>query len=223
MDEVIQTEDFRAFKRRQIGHTLYHDEPFARQSSEADAVFVFPPEIDRQHDLVMSYLHVSSALESMKRTEFYFRRYPFRGLELGRSEHIRTICEMYFSSVYVLKCRIKETLNKLNKYSADRIDVGPFVKRYEKEFSQELRQRNLIHHHSSFDDLGIDKVHLTEVIASSGQKYADGWQREHIAAYRRLSGEWSKRVRRRSGVAEEFVNAVADAMLRAAPFLADLS
>ena len=52
--------------------------------------------------------------KNLRQCEFYFRRYPFRGMPVSKADHIRNICEMYFAQFYVMRSRIKTCLNLMS-------------------------------------------------------------------------------------------------------------
>jgi len=207
---------WREWRKGKFADTL-HDDDFPRVRDEVrPREFVFSPEIERQHDLVLQYLGIEQAVSALKASEYYFRRYPFRGLPIGKHEHLTYMCEMFFSRFYELKERIKRYLNTLVKLEpGHRIDIGGFLKRFEKEFDQELRERNRVHHHGRFEDLAIDRIFLTRAIAERH----DGWAMESDRIYRESTREWAERVRRRSARVDRYVDAIAQTTLDGCRFL----
>ena len=185
--------------------------------SEPLGDFVFPPDIEKQHVIVMQYLGLQQTIEALKQCEFYFRRYPFRGLPVYRHAHITNVCEMYFGRFYEFKERLKKYFNTIKAVEPHHtLEIGKFVKLFEKVFDQELRARNNVHHHARFEDIAIDKVFLTDVFLSADDR--KGWKQQHLAAYRKAANEWSKRVRARGAKMDEFLEAIAGATLTAAVF-----
>lgn len=161
-----------------------------------------------------------SALYGLQQMQYYFRRYPFAGTPVARTDHIRNMCEMYFNHFYMFRERMKATLNALDGFvSPGKLAIGPVIKAYDKEFDREIRERHGVHHHESFDDVGIDKVHLTEMLANARDDERRGWRREHLSAYRRVTREWAERARTRAKRVESYAEAVASAMLAHAGFL----
>jgi hypothetical protein len=73
------------------------------------------------------------------------------------------------------------------------------------------------HHHNRFEDLGIDRVLLTDSISIGRPE--SGWREEHLAAYRKLTKEWAQRVVERGKKMDEFLEAVAVATLNSCRFL----
>lgn len=190
------------------------------EPSDEGKPIALPPEMDVQHAVVTRYLELCDLVLSVKSCEYYFRRFPFNGLPVTRHEHLSNICELYFSRIYQFKERLKNLVDAVD-VSAPRhgIQFGPFIKRFAKEFDQEIRERNQIHHFQKFVDLDIERVFLTgmhDMVFPNG-----GWKAEQRAYYRKVAKEWAQRVRNRGARLDEFLEAVAEALLQGCPFLAD--
>jgi hypothetical protein len=190
------------------------------EPSDERKPIALPPEMDVQHAVVTRYLELCDLVLSVKSCEYYFRRFPFNGLPVTRHEHLSNICELYFSRIYQFKERLKNLVDAVD-VSAPRhgIQFGPFIKRFAKEFDQEIRERNQIHHFQKFVDLDIERVFLTgmhDMVFPNG-----GWKAEQRAYYRKVAKEWAQRVRNRGARLDEFLEAVAEALLQGCPFLAD--
>ena len=124
---------WRAWKRQQLGHTLYFDDPIPWRADKIETEFKFSDELQKQHDIIMQYLGLEEAIQSLKECQFYFRRYPFRGLPVSRHSHITNICEMYFSRFYELKERLKKYLNCVGSISSKKCpEIGLFLKYFQK-------------------------------------------------------------------------------------------
>ncbi len=190
------------------------------EPSDEGKPIALPPEMDVQHTVVTRYLELCDLVLSVKSCEYYFRRFPFNGLPVTRHEHLSNICELYFSRIYQFKERLKNLVDAVD-VSAPRhgIQFGPFIKRFTKGFDQEIRERNQIHHFQKFVDLDIERVFLTgmhDMVFPNG-----GWKAEQRAYYRKVAKEWAQRVRNRGARLDEFLEAVAEALLQGCPFLAD--
>jgi hypothetical protein len=208
---------WKEYRRNRLRHTLDFDDPFFMPSEPPDD-FVFPPDMEKQHAIVTQYLGLQQTIEALKECEFYFRRYPFRGLPVTRHAHITNVCEMYFGRFYEFKERLKKYFNTIKAVEPHHtLEIGKFVKLFEDVFDQELRARNNVHHHSRFEDIVIDKVFLTDIFSNAADKR--GWKQEHLAAYRKAANEWSKRVRARGAKMDEFLEATAGATLTVCGFL----
>jgi len=218
--EKISTPEFRQYKRQQISYAISDKFDRALFKNEPPAQFVFSGALEKQHALVMSFYELLMASTALAQCEFYFRRFPFRGLPVTRENHIKNMCELYFAHFYVIKNRVKTVFEKFKEtYPGIRGEFGVFIKMYDREFYQELRARNEVHHHYSFDDLNIDRIMLTGMMSTTEQFRGKGWDREYLRAYRAVSKEWSDRVKRRSVVMEKYVDAIAKWILDNASFL----
>jgi len=207
------------WRRERMGYTLYYDDPFPPKR-ELGHEFVFSEDIEKQHAVIIQYLGLQQTVHALKESEFYFRRYPFRGLPVSRYSHITNVCEMYFGRFYELKERLKNYFEAVKAVTPHpSIEVGAFIKQFGKVFDQELRARNGIHHHGRFEDVAIERVFLTESFSMARE--AKGWKGEHLADYRRLANEWAGRVRRRGAQIDEFMEAVAAITLRTCYFLSN--
>jgi hypothetical protein len=218
--EKNTTLEFRDFKRKQVRRTLADELDYKLGLPEMPKEFVFSEAVEKEHALITSFLYLHQSAEALSQCEYYFRRFPFRSLPISRHEHLRNVCELYFSMFYVIRSRLKEVLNKLKAACPGcRIDVGAFIKACDKEFDQELRERNSLHHSVPFEDLNIDRIMLTGMMAST-EKFRDkGWDKEHLSAYRKSSKEWANRVKRRSVADRAFIDAAAKVILDKSSFL----
>lgn len=207
---------WRDWKRGHIGYTLNYDNDFS--SREMPSEFEFTPEIEKEHKVLLSYLELHSTSIALGEVEWYFRRYPFAKTPVTREAHLRNCCEMYFGRFYEFREKLKK-LSKATKSALpnNQLDFGRFIKEYDKSFNEELRARNSIHHHERFDDIGISRVAIFEVLGTT--KRSSSALREDQYYYRKTVREWANRVRRRSELLDQYVEAIAEALLRECPFL----
>lgn len=220
MTELSHYPGWKEWKRKQVSHTLYFDDPVLAPAHEE--MFVFSEEIERQHAVVSQYLELQSTILSLKDCEHYFRRYPFRNNEVSHHDHLTNVCEMYFNRFYEFTERLKKYFNAVKVASpSSNLDVGIVIKHFEKTFEQELRARNNIHHDTRFQDLAINRVLLTGLLSIGPRD--EGWKRERRAAYRKLTKEWAERVRRRGQKMDEFLEAVAAITLSQCEFLSSIA
>lgn len=222
MDGIRAYPGFSDWKRRSIAHIIDYGERYGIDAApEHDRQFVFPSDLERQHNAITAFLSLSISHSAMSSTQYYFRRYPFHDLPVGREEHLRYTCEMFFSRVYEFSERMKRCLNLLNETLPNKLDVGKIVKEFAREFQQELRARNQIHHHDRFDEIQLNKVGLLDSMAGFDERNGRdrGWRRETQRVYRAASREWAERAKRRSARAGIFLEAVAQAYLDYADFL----
>jgi hypothetical protein len=216
----ITTDEFREYKRRQLRYVLAEDFEYELGLVKVGENFAFGDPVDKQHQLVMSYLYLSQALSVLSQSEFYFRRYPFSKSPVSREDHARNMCEFYFGQFYIIQNRVKEVLNNFKAIDPGHaVDVGKFLKAFKKEFKQELSMRNGVIHHEPFEDLDLDRLFVTRVILTSPDLKGKGWDKEHLHYYRKFAARWSKRAKRRSADAQIFLEEIALLLLDHADFL----
>lgn len=224
MTKLDEYPGWKEWRLKRIGHVLYFDDPYVSADRELEPEFQFSDAVDRQHAIVMQYLQLVQAVHNLKECEFYFRRYPFRGLPVTRYSHITNVCEMYFGRFYEIKERLKKFFDALSKAKLGHgllghgLNVGRFIKNFEREFDQELRARNSVDHHKRFEDVALDRVMMKE-LASGGD---NDWEREHLKEYRNLSKQWAQRVKRRGEIMDAYLEEVATATLNSCSFLSTL-
>ena len=209
---------FREWQRKKVGAVLSLVEGFPIRDDAFPEEFKFTAQIDRQHEAIMAYLSLAQSFYTLQQCEFYFRRYPFADLPVSKEDHIRNMCEMYFNRFYEFKERLKRCLNAVEATIEGTINTGPVLKSFAKDFDQELRARNSIHHHERFDDGAIHGIGLALMMGYS-DKVGPGWRDVANRGYRRSSAEWAARVKRRSKMVETYLEAVAGAMLDMCPYL----
>jgi len=208
---------WREWKRSQIGYTLNFDDDFM-PPKEAIEEFKFSPKLELEHAVVTSYMELVSTANALRDVEWYFRRYPFSHAPVSRESHLRYCCEMYFGRFYQFRERLKKLSKAVKNAVSDHgLDFGKLIKRFDKEFDQEIRARHGIHHHEAFDEVAISRIALLELTdTSSGPQRGRKAYQTH---YRKTANHWASRTRHNSKTLDQFVEAVADALLKVCPFL----
>jgi hypothetical protein len=209
---------WRDWQRGKVAAVLAAAEGLPLPKGQPD--YNFPEPLNRQHAAIMSYMDLFKSLEALKQCEFYFRRYPFRGLPVTKDEHLRNICEMYFNRFYEFRERMKRCLNTVNSSldGASKLVVGAVLKTFDKAFDQEIRARHRVHHFGAFDDLAFDTISIARLMAKS-ETVGLGWEFVADKNYSTAAREWSQRVIRRSKVVALYLEAVAEAMLTHCTYL----
>lgn len=108
IDLNLNAPEFEKFKRKQFKYTLLGP------GMDGLDDFVFPPKTANEYAVIAGFLGMCRAQRALAQCEHYFRRYPFRGVSVSRDEHLQNVCEFYFSIFYMMKCRIKTTINNKN-------------------------------------------------------------------------------------------------------------
>jgi hypothetical protein len=206
---------FRAFNRRKIRSALdlYDDEP--RETIED---FEMPTHLAREHDAVMAFYHLHSASDRMQGMHLYFRRFPFRGSEMRKVEHLQNVFDLFFGGIYIVLQRLQTYLNSVAPLCDVKPDVGRVVKRFRKDFDSELRPRNLTIHDRPYDDIVFDRLWVSEMMAFS-ERNPEVWQREHLALYRRETRRLAELAQKRSRALLVYLEAAAEYTLNHAAFL----
>ena len=207
---------FRQLVRSKIGSALDWEDDWPTNGERVSEV-VLPELLAARHDAVMQFYNLWTAAERLKTVEFYFRRYPFKGLPVNRHEHLENMCAMFFSHFYVFQERLRVYLNALNKVSAPaNIDVGETLKLYQRRFNAELRERHGGTHFEPFDDLTINAVMLHSM---RDHDRPTGDRAGAAYAYRKASREWAGHAKRGGERVAAFLETIADATLLVATFL----
>jgi hypothetical protein len=207
---------WRDWNRERLGHVLHFDETVEDSPSVPD--FVFDHDTDVRTDLLVSYMSLVETASSLREIEWYFRRFPFHDAPVSHHSHLTNCCELYFSRIYQFKERLKRLTKTLKVAVPDHaLDMGSFIKTFSKEFEQEMRARNGVHHIERFDDLSTTRISVLGLISLHPED--KGWSREHISKYRKSTREWSARVRRKSERLDDYVSTVAVALLQVCLFL----
>jgi hypothetical protein len=208
--------EYAQFQRKRLEYTIFDD------PHEGLADFELPPQIAKQHAVVSGFLGMKASLQTLSQCEYYFRRFSFRDLPVSRADHLQNVCEFYFSIFYIIRSRIKTTLNNLKVACPDsRVRVQHFLQKFDKQFDRERRVRNQVHHHHSFDDIGLNRISLTGMFPEGDHPggAAFFWRIQHQTAYRKFSKQWSLQAQSRVVMMQVFVEAVAIEILTKAPFL----
>jgi hypothetical protein len=155
-------------------------------------------------------MHLRDAQNMLSQCEIYFRRYPFHGTPVSREDHARNMCEFYFGCFYIIKNRLKETLNRLRAVCPhSKVHIGKTLRAFEKGFEQEIRIRNSIQHHQPYGDVAIERISLARLLASGESARSKGWERQHLTAYRKFCSAWSRRARDNAEIVEALIDSVA--------------
>jgi hypothetical protein len=191
LPKLAEIQGWEEWKRKVTAGTVVFDDPW-RGGEKSIVDFKLPVDLDLQHAVITSYYALHSTLTSLRDCEYYFRRYPFRGLPVQKYEHLRYVCEMYFGRFYEFKARIKKCFEAINATlpAKRRLDPGPLIKAFDKEFREEIRERNGVHHHNRFEDVAIDNLFLLTMM-SKNSLLDVAWKPRTDAAYQRSSKEWA--------------------------------
>ncbi len=219
LGEVAGRQDW---NRRRMRATLAVDDRWPGDEKIIVGDFTLPEPIEREHAVVMSFYELAASLQSLRDCEYYFRRFPFRGLPVSHHDHLRYTCEMYFGRFYEFSERMK-VASKAVKCALPGTEVpfGDLIKRFGKRFDPEIKKRNSVHHNVRFEDIRLDNIAL--IFAAASRKDGHPRHRRRMqSSYREATREWAERVCQRSKHVEEYLEAVATLRLSHCAFLGDL-
>ncbi|WP_165190402.1 hypothetical protein [Caulobacter soli] len=207
---------FRQLIRSKIGSARDWEDDWRATGERIGEVMIREP-LASQHDAVIQFYNLWSTAERLKTTEFYFRRYPFRGLPVNPHEHLENVCGMYFGHFYIFQERLKVFFAALAKACPEAdIDAGGVIKLYKGRFKPELTERNGGTHIAPFDDLTISAVMLRDL---ADLKDPTGARMATRYAYRKAAREWAGHARRGGERVAVFLEGVAGGVLPVAKFL----
>jgi hypothetical protein len=178
-----------------------------------------------EYNVMSSYIRLASMLISIRQCEYYFRRFPFTGLPISRSEYLRNCCEMVFDRIMQLRDNLKIVLNAIKTLEPDtKIPIGSIVKAFNRSFNQIQRLRNQTHHVERFNDDIISQLSMLEIfdvahrLNIGGKKNADSTAiiSETLNSkklYRQACRKWVGYVHDYEKVAERYVELVAEIIL----------
>lgn len=208
---VLQDEGRKERSNDRVGRVLFegiasHDGPEPTEELSADE--------KARYRLIEPYLALAQMPFVVGQCEFYFRRFPFKGLGVTRSDHLRNVCEMYFDRVIQFRDRLKRMLTVCRDDGLiDTAQVGRSLKVFDRVFAFEHRYRNQTHHAARFDYTGLSRLGMVELI---GDSFPDELRRvlEPKALYRKEAKDWVQRVKSRTKMLEEVVEQVAGILLQ---------
>ena len=172
-------------------------------------------EAKKQYEIVMGYLSLHFTMESFRQCEFYFRRYPFRGLPVTRREHMGNICDMYFFRIYELREKLRGHLVRIECPVRETI-----LDTYEKYFEQEIGARNFVTHEGSFSNMSLDKVLVLETFWEDLDVPGKDYIRRK--KYREEGQAWVRRVRVHAESIGSILEVVSRETLKRCEFLSRL-
>lgn len=205
------------WNRERLAYTLDFHPDSLNDENQND--FVFSQEMEEQRQLIMKYAQLRLTIDALRECEYYFRRYPFRGLPVTYSGHITNICEMYFSRCYEYRAKLREYLNALQSLSQEDLPIGNILKAFDKEFKDELRNRNKIHHHRRFSEIRIDQIMLRETLRQETKSVGVFEESQIRREYRRATREWVNHVRITAEKMDTFLEYVSRVTINSRTFL----
>lgn len=212
---LLEYPGFRDWKMENLRHRMtYVILPQVKPDPLGD--FEFDATTLREHELVAGYVALLSAAADCRATQYYFRRYPFRGLTVTREHHLRTCCELYFSRVYQFSKRLESLIKRVERRTRSKdIRSNAMMKQFREKLDSELKIRHQIHHESAYSDFEIDSLGTSDLLKDVEQ----GLFVMSTANYHRISRRWQTRVKQTSDNLDVWTGYMAILMLAKCRFL----
>lgn len=209
--KMLEVPGFADWKKKDLGYLIMDGEPCRGDADAGIENFTLPLEMARITDPLSKFVQLYLTWRALADTEFYFRRYPFRDLQVTRAVHLRYTCENYFSRIYEFKERMSECLNAINIVLENKIKIGKITKMYKRDFDLELKNRNIIHHHNQFQETVLERMGLADLMGRShhGDLERSVWQNMERKAYQDSKKYWVGRVKSTSKRMRVYLNFVA--------------
>ncbi len=215
LNQLLDYPGFREWKTESMGQKLAYA-ALPNHVIEPLEDFEFSQEILQQHHLISGYMQIMSAASDCRATQYYFRRYPFRGLPVGRAEHLRTCCELYYSRVYQFNERLETLLKRLARRTKPKgFDADGVMKQFREHLAVELDARNRIHHEKEYSDFEIESIGTSDLLDQAGAEFPTISHN----GFHKISRRWQARVRSTSDKLDLWVGCAAVLMLARCPFL----
>jgi len=142
-------------------------------------------------EIFRSYFSLLNIFYAIEQTQYYFRRYPFSDMPISKSDHLVTVCELYFDRIGRFRDRVKN-LTKLLKQARGEPDerYGRLVRWLNDNLDGELRNRNFIQHHGRFECFSAERLKLMELLSINDRSAFKETQRD---LYRNETQKWAAR------------------------------
>lgn len=153
--------------------------------------FEFDKDTLAQHNIVSLYMNLQDITITMSRVSKYFEQYPPKKNGVNRADHLKMMCEIYFSKTYQFFDSFKKLIKSIIRRAKIKDEFSVSLnEEFVKNFSWELEQRNKIHHGSAYSDFEIDALGVNDLLSS----VQNGHPKMSAHNYRKLSERWVKRV-----------------------------
>lgn len=212
-----QNPEWRQFNKEKMIYTLSYDID-APDEDDDRHVFVFDEKTQKEHTLLMSYVELISCFKAIGQCEFYFRRFPFRDFPVSHEDYLTRNCEMFFNKIYEFRERIKNLGAAMKALSPDKhFDTGKLIKQYDKSFRNELKERNLLNHHTRFSDVSLTRFGILTSLEDTPVKlpFIDS----SAVEYCRICRDWIKTVRSRTDLVKLYLVKLTDFLAANCDFL----
>lgn len=217
MDALRDDPEWRKFNKEKLAYTLTYNE-FSPEENGEGQEFVFSEEMAKEHAFILCYVELIACLNALTQCEYYFRRYPFTGLPVSHADYLTRNCEVFFNKLYEFRERIKNLGAALKEVSpAKYMDTGKLIRQYDHTFREELKERNLLNHHTRFSDVVLTKFAMIAMLEEDQipLPFADSARAE----YRRVCAQWIKRIRLKQAAVKVYLIKITEFLDETCDFL----
>lgn len=153
-------------------------------------------------EVIRSFLEILKVDQRLESDLHAFRNRMSRSKNSSPSEHMRGLISSHLSSIYILRARIKQFCNqmqKISKQDAKHIKkiTSEILGLYDVQFKFELKWRNLLTHHFEYDDKELNQLSSQELFIKMnllGEELTAGLKIFYAQTMRKYRSRWSKRV-----------------------------
>jgi len=123
---------------------------------------------------------------------------------VSREDYLTRNCEVFFNKINEFRERIKNLGAALKEVSPNKhFDTGKLIKQYNQSFKNELKERNLLNHHTRFSDISFTRLSMIDTLDTLSVKipFIDS----SAVEYRRICRDWIKTVRKRGELVKVYL------------------
>lgn len=223
-ENLMGEENYKKIKNMQMAEALHYAETGEQlyESSEKLDFHSSDKQFEKQWEILVEFLELHTVYESIRDSEFYFRRYPFRNKEVTKYNHFKYITEMFNYRIYEFKEKMKKLLTHIERYiKRGKLNIKEIDKGFEKRFKSILEARHYTTHKGNFRSLESDALWVTNLISHTGISSSKGWESVYNQAYRRETRRMAEKVNKVTKIIEEYLKSISDFMIENCDFLKD--
>jgi hypothetical protein len=129
--------------------------------------------------MIRSVLEISTVVDDLEHTRTMSQRYPWRGTEIKKSDHLKLVWFQYINLCYLYKERVRVFCNSTNDAAklfgiAQRMDTSQELKRIESALGKYIRRRGQAFHEWAIPHAGIHLYAAIEILARAGHPRGAG-------------------------------------------------
>lgn len=173
--------------------------------------------------LFEGFSEIHSSLESMKNTEVYLRRFPFRGTRITLPSYLKYHVENYFNEVYILEQRVLSYLTKIGReYRRDSrhtevlAATRPLFRLVDQSLKGIVNTRGRHVHERRYTDDDLDRLELMNLLTTNPngiEELAAVLIPYYRSEYRRIRSDWRSRIKKNNEVLIQLLDMCAEKLL----------